>query len=74
MSALREKIHEYVDEIPESKLTVLRPLLSELANDAIVIETDLTDEEKRLVAEGIAEYDGNPDSFISLADFKAEHF
>jgi len=66
MTALRQEIHTYIDDIPENKLMALKPLLFALADDSIVIESNLTDEERELVAAGMAEYEANPDSFIPL--------
>ena len=65
---IREEIQTYIDDIPESKLVALKPLLFALADEAIVIETDLTKVERTIIAEGMAEYDANPDNFISLDD------
>ena len=56
MSELRKEIHDYISILPESKLEALKPLLSVLVNDIIVIETDLTDEEKEIIARGREEY------------------
>ena len=63
---IRQELHSYIDDLPESKLQALRPLLSVLASDAIVIETDLTDDERALIAKGMAEYKANPESFTPL--------
>ena len=52
--------------IPESKLAALKPLLFALADESIVIERDLTDKERDLIKQGIAEHEDNPDSFIPL--------
>jgi hypothetical protein len=71
MNTLRQELHTYINELPESKLIVLRPLLSEMANDAIVIETDLTGEEIAKIDAGMARYEESPDSFMTLDDFKA---
>jgi len=46
----------------------VKPLLFALVEDAILIETDLTEEEKAIIAAGMAEYAANPDSFVSLDD------
>ena len=67
---IRQELHGFIDEIAESKLEALRPLLSVLAEDTIVIETDLTDEERRLIAEGKQEYRDNPASFTPLEDVR----
>ena len=37
-----------------------------IEDDSIVIETDLTDEERDIIKKGMAEYRANPDSFIPL--------
>ncbi|MCL2199757.1 MAG: hypothetical protein FWB80_12635 [Defluviitaleaceae bacterium] len=63
---IRQEIHSFIDDMPESKLIALKPLLYTLVNDAIVIEKNLTGEELHLVAKGMAMYEANPDSFISL--------
>ena len=67
---LRQEIHTYIDDIPESKLMALKPLLFTLASDSIVIEYDLTDEELALHSQGMAAYKVNPDNFISLDDVR----
>lgn len=56
MSAIRKEIQDYIDSIPDSKLEALKPLLSVLVNDTIILETDLTDEEKAIIARGREEY------------------
>ncbi len=66
MTALREEIQTYIDCIPDSKLQALRPLLSVLADDTLVVETDLTGEEKKIVAQGRKEYERG--GFVSLDD------
>jgi hypothetical protein len=51
----------------ELKLEALRPLLRLLINDdPLIIETDLTDEEKAIVKEGRKEYELHPESFTPL--------
>ena len=67
---VRQEIHSYIDDIPESKLIVLKPLLFALADESIVIEYDLTNEERSLIAQGMAEHENNPDSFIPLDKVK----
>ncbi|MDR1159032.1 MAG: hypothetical protein LBK69_00155 [Syntrophomonadaceae bacterium] len=63
---IRQEIHAFIDDIEESKLAALKPLLSILVDEAIVIETDLTEEERTLIAQGIEEYEKNPESFTPL--------
>ena len=53
MSALQKELTGYIRNIPNSKLIVLQPLLKSLAqDDDFIIETDLTDEEKAIMAQG----------------------
>ena len=63
---LRQEIYTYIDNIPESKLVALKPLLFALADDSIVVEYDLTDDELELVKQGMVEYEDNPNSFVPL--------
>jgi len=56
MTAIRKEVMNYIDDIPDSKLAALMPILTLLTDDAIVVETNLTDEEKSIVAEGREEY------------------
>jgi hypothetical protein len=70
MNTVREEVLDYIDIIPDEKLEALRPLLHLLADEPLIIETDLTDEEKRLIAAGMEEYDRNPDSFTPLSELR----
>jgi len=63
---IRQELHNYIDDISENKLFALKPLLFALADESIVIENNLTVDERILVAQGITEYEKNPSSFISL--------
>ena len=63
---VRQEIHGYIDDISENKLLTLKPLLFALANDSIVIERNLSDEERTLLAQGMAEYDEYPERFVPL--------
>ena len=57
MSALRKEISNYIKNIPDYRLKVLQPLLKSLAEEIdFIIETDLTAEEKAIIAEGEKEY------------------
>ena len=71
---IRQELHSYLDILPEAKLEVLKPLLSFLAHGAaeaeIIIETDLTDEERAIIAEGMEEYARDPDSFVPLESIR----
>ena len=64
MSALRQEIQEYIDNIPDSKLEALRPILTLLVNETIVIETDLTDGERAIIQQGREEYKSG--GYVSL--------
>lgn len=65
---LRQEIHAYVDDITEKKLLALKPLLFALADESIVIEKDLTEEEREIINKGMADYEANPNSFVPLAE------
>ena len=56
MTAIRKEILNYIDEISDSKLEALQPILMLLADDSVQIETNLTDEERAVIAEGRQEY------------------
>jgi hypothetical protein len=64
--AVRQEIHNLVDTMPERNLYALRPLLDVLVNEPIIIETDLTDEEKALIEEGDKHYREHPEDFVPL--------
>lgn len=67
MSELRKEVLDCIDHIPDSKLEALRPILRLLtSDDASVIETDLTEEEKEIIRAGREEYKAG--GYIPLAD------
>jgi len=68
--ALRRELHDFIDRIPSKRLIALKPLLADLAEYDYVLETDLTEEESLLLAEGIKEYEKNPASFITIEEYK----
>jgi len=63
--AVRKKLHTFIDEMPDYCLLSVEPLLSYLAGEP-VIETDLTDEEKKWVWEGRKHYKEHPEDFVPL--------
>ena len=67
---IRQEIFAYINDISESKLLALKPLLSALADESIVIERDLTEGERAIISKGMAEYGANPNSFIPLEEVK----
>ena len=72
VTALRKEMYSYIDTIPEYRLKALKPLLADLAEPDFVIETDLTDEERAIIAEGEKLFEEHPEDFISLKDFFKE--
>ena len=72
MSALRQEIQDYIDIMPDNKLEALKPLLIMLSADeeSFIIETDLTDEEREIIAQGRDRYARDPGSFVSLDSVK----
>ena len=69
--AVRQKLHTFIDELPDYCLSSVEPLLSYLARESAhpagaAIETKLTDEEKKWVKEGRKHYKEHPEDFIPL--------
>ncbi len=56
MNAIRKEIHDYIDCLSDSKLEALKPVLAVLADESVVIEADLTEEERGSIAKGEEEY------------------
>jgi len=69
-TALRQELYAFIDRIPPKRLSALKPLLADLAEPDYLIETDLTATERALIAEGVEEYEKNPASFVTLAEYK----
>ena len=64
MTAIRQEVLNYINELPDNKLEALRPILMLLTDETIRIETDLTDDEKDIILKGRKEYKSG--GFISL--------
>jgi hypothetical protein len=64
--AVRQELHSLIDALPERNLYALKPLLSILVHDRVIIETDLTAEEKEIIAKGREHYREHPEDFVSL--------
>jgi len=62
-TALRKQLHGYIDTMPGRNLTVIKPLLSVLAEPLYTIEPATT-EETRKAEKRIREYYKNPSSFV----------
>jgi len=56
MSELRKEIHGYIDCLSENELEAIKPILTLLADEPLRIETDLTEEEREIIAAGMEEY------------------
>jgi len=73
MVTLRRELHGFIDAIPGRHLMALKPLLANLAEpddtDALIIETDLTESERKICIEGEKHFREHPEDFISLDDF-----
>ena len=65
VTALRKKLHEYIDSMPEKNLTALKPLLSVLAEPPYIIEPASPTEIKK-VEKRVQEYYKDPSSFVPL--------
>jgi len=61
MSALKEELISYINDIPDNKLQAIKPLLYLLPSDSMTIEKvsfdDLTEDEKEAVIQGRKEYE-----------------
>ena len=68
MTAMLQEIYAYIDDMPESKLEALRQFLRAFMNDPLIIETDLTDEEREIVKKSREHYMTHPEDFILLED------
>jgi hypothetical protein len=62
---IRQKLHSFIDIIPDNCLSSVDSLLSFLAKET-GIETNLTDEEKKWVKDGRKHYQEHPEDFIQL--------
>jgi hypothetical protein len=71
---IRRELKRYIDAIPESNLGIVRPMLSFLAgnqaNEPLVIETNLTADEKAVIKAGRKERKEHPENFTPWATIK----
>ena len=67
--AIREKLHTFIDEMPDRCILSVEPLLSYLASERS-LETDLTNEEKTWVLEGRKLYKEHPEDFVLIDSVK----
>ena len=68
MTAMLQEIYAYIDDMPESKLEALRQFLRAFIDEPLIIETDLTDEEREIVRRSREHYRAHPEDFIPLED------
>jgi hypothetical protein len=66
----RQRLHDYIDTIPDYGLSIVEPMLAYLADEPLVIETDLTEEEKAVIEEGRKLRKEHPEEFISLKELQ----
>lgn len=64
MSAIRQEVLEYINELPDIKLEAIKPILAILVDNNISVETNLTDEEKNIIERGRKEYENG--NFVPL--------
>ena len=56
MTAIRKKVMGCIDDLPDNRLEALMPILALLLDDTIILETDLSEDEKNIVCQGRQEY------------------
>ncbi|GAB6393503.1 MAG: hypothetical protein MdMp014T_2876 [Treponematales bacterium] len=66
----RKRLHRFIDELPETSLPAVEPLLSYMADEPLVIEP-ANAEERALIEEGMKRFREHPEDFISLDDYLA---
>lgn len=66
MYELRKEVHEYIDCLSDSELAAIRPILTLLVDDPLIIETDLTEEERAIIAAGMKAH--GKGGFVPLED------
>ena len=66
MTTIRQEVLNCINDLSDAKLEALRPLLRLLVDEPLIIETDLTEEEKASIEEERREYAANPQSFKPL--------
>ena len=68
-TALRKEIQSFIKAIPDEKLKILKPLLSEFAKPTYTIEPASPSECKR-VEKRMKDYYKDPSSFVPLSKIK----
>ncbi|MCL2042681.1 MAG: hypothetical protein FWG89_00930 [Treponema sp.] len=62
----RQHLHDYINAMPEYSLHIVEPILAHFADEPLVIETNLTADEKADIAEGRKLRKEYPEEFVSL--------
>jgi hypothetical protein len=73
-TAKRRELKRYIDAIPESNLEIVRPMLYFLAgnqaNESLIIETNLTADEKAIIKTGRRERKEHPENFTPWVEVR----
>jgi len=69
-TTLRKELCDYINAIPDYRLEILKPLLVDMSEPNLIIETGLTDEEYALIDDTMKRYKENPSSFVTLEEMK----
>lgn len=75
IAAKRQELKNYIDAMADDNISAVEPILSLLANmnvrsmqNGYAVETDLNDEERKIIRLGMEEYKEHPERFIKLED------
>ena len=71
-AANRQRLHDYINSMPEYSIPIVEPILAHFADEPLVIETNLTADEKADIMEGRKLRKEHPEEFITL-DHYLEH-
>jgi len=66
----RQQLHDYIDVMPDYGLPLIEPILAHFADEPLIIETNLTAEEKAEVVRGRKERREHPEGFTSWAEVR----
>ena len=69
-ATMRQEIQSFIECVPDEKIPTLRSLVEFLADEPLIIETDLTDEEKRIIKRDAARFKTHPEEFVSWKKLK----
>jgi hypothetical protein len=71
---LKQRIYSSVDMLSYKKMLLIADLLSMMTTneEPLIIETDLTDEERELIQNDKLEYKNHPENFVNLTEIIAQ--